>query len=54
MPVVFWGIDMAFKMPAWWQSVLWMAATLFIAGAVVGAIHGLFLIRLVETPRQVD
>jgi hypothetical protein len=46
MPVIFWGIDLAFRMPALWQSVLLMAATLFAAGAVVGGIHGLFLIRI--------
>jgi hypothetical protein len=46
MPLIFWGIDMAFKMSALWQSVLLMAGTLFVAGAVVGAIHGLFLIRM--------
>ena len=48
MPIIFWGIDLAFKMSALWQSVLVMAGTLFAAGAVVGAIHGLFLIRLTE------
>lgn len=48
MPVIFWGIDMAFKMSAMWQSVLLMAAILFVAGAVVGGIHGLFLVRLAE------
>ena len=48
MPVIFWGIDLAFKMSAVWQSILLMAATLFIAGAVVGGIHGLFLVRLAE------
>jgi hypothetical protein len=52
MPVIFWGIDMAFKMSMVWQSVLLMAGTLFIAGAVVGAIHGLFLVRLVDTNSQ--
>ena len=46
MPIIFWGIDMAFKMSAIWQSVLLMIVTLFIAGAVVGGIHGLFLMRL--------
>ena len=46
MPVIFWGIDLAFKMSAFWQSVLVMAGTLFVAGAVVGAVHGLFLVRL--------
>jgi hypothetical protein len=48
MPVIFWGIDMAFKLSAIWQSVLLMAGTLFVAGAIVGGIHGLFLVRLAE------
>jgi hypothetical protein len=48
MPVIFWGIDLAFKMSALWQSELIMAGTLFVAGAVVGAIHGLFLLRLAD------
>jgi hypothetical protein len=39
---------MAFKMSAIWQSVLLMAGTLFVAGAIVGGIHGLFLVRLAE------
>jgi len=48
MPVIFWGIDMAFKMSALWQSVLLMAGTLFAAGAVVGGIHGLFLTKFAD------
>ncbi len=48
MPLIFWGIDQAFKLPAVWQSVLLMAVILFVTGAVVGGIHGLFLIRLKE------
>lgn len=48
MPVIFWGIDMAFKLPALWQSVLLMALTLFIAGAIVSGIHGLFLVKLAD------
>lgn len=48
MPVIFWGIDLAFKMPALWQSVLVMAGTLFAAGAIVGGIHGCFLMRLAQ------
>ena len=46
MPVIFWGVDMAFKMAALWQSVLVMAGSLLVAGAVVGAVHGAFLVRL--------
>lgn len=49
MPIIFWGIDLAFKMSALWQSVMIMAGTLFLAGAVVGAIHGLFLVRLANS-----
>jgi hypothetical protein len=48
MPVIFWGIDLAFKMSAVWQSVLVMAGTLFAAGAIVGAIHGRFLMMLAD------
>jgi hypothetical protein len=54
MPVIFWGIDLAFKMSALWQSALLLAGTLFAAGAVVGAIHGLFLIRLAEQNRPIQ
>lgn len=46
MPVIFWGIDLAFKMSPWWQSALVLAGTLFLAGGIVGAIHGFFLVRL--------
>ena len=48
MPVIFWGIDLAFKMSALWQSVLLMAGTLLLASAVVGAIHGRFLASLAK------
>jgi len=48
MPVIFWGIDLAFKMSALWQSMLLMAGTLLLAGAVVGAIHGRFLVSLAK------
>lgn len=50
MPLIFWGLDLAFKMPALWQSAPLMAGMLFAAGAVVGGIHGLFLVRLKEFP----
>lgn len=48
MPVIFWGIDAAQKGQPLWQSVLIMIFTLLAAGAVVGAIHGAFLVRLAE------
>jgi hypothetical protein len=48
MPLIFWGIDQAFKMSEVWQSVLLMAGILLITGAVVGAIEGLFLVRMAD------
>ena len=48
MPLIFWGIDLAFKMAAIWQSVLVMAGSLLAAGAIVGAIHGWFLVSLAD------
>lgn len=41
MPLVFWAIDLAFKLPARWQAVALM-------GAVVGGIHGAVLVRMVR------
>jgi magnesium-transporting ATPase (P-type) len=46
MPVIFWGIDLVFKMSALWQSILLMAVTLLVAGTIVGAVHGMFLVTL--------
>jgi len=48
MPVIFWGVDMAFKMTHLWQSVFVMAGSLLIAGGIVGAVHGAFLVKLVQ------
>jgi hypothetical protein len=44
MPVIFLGLDLAFKQRQLWQSVLVIAGALLLAGLVVGAIHGRFLI----------
>lgn len=46
MPLIFWGIDLAFKMAEIWQSVLVMAGALLLAGGIVGAIEGLFLVKM--------
>lgn len=43
MPLIFLGMDMAFKMTSAWQSILVIGATLLTTGAVVGAIYGWFL-----------
>ncbi len=54
MPVIFWGIDQAFKLAEVWQSVLLMAGILFLTGAIVGAIEGLFLVRMAEDSSPAD
>jgi magnesium-transporting ATPase (P-type) len=54
MPVIFWGIDLAFKMTTVWQSVVLMAGILFLAGGIVGAIEGGFLIKMTEDPSPAD
>jgi hypothetical protein len=49
MPLIFWGIDSAQSLNGVYWMVLFMAGVLFLAGLVVGAIHGAFLVRLEET-----
>ena len=46
MPVIFLGMDLAFKMTEVWQSVLVVGGALLLAGIIVGAIHGRFLVVL--------
>jgi hypothetical protein len=46
MPVIFWGIDAAQKVFPSLAAVLLLAGALLLAGVVVGAIHGAFLVRL--------
>lgn len=48
MPLIFWGIDQAFKWSEVWQSVLFMAGVLFVTGVLVGAIEGAFLVRMTD------
>ncbi len=48
MPVIFFGLDLAFKMAEIWQSVLVVGAALLVTGTMVGAIHGRFLVALAE------
>jgi hypothetical protein len=46
MPIIFWGIDAAQRGQPLAQTALLLAGCLLVTGAVVGAIHGLFLVRL--------
>ncbi|PSB55185.1 hypothetical protein [Chamaesiphon polymorphus] len=46
MPVIFWGMDVAFTMSAVWQSVLVIGVALLAAGVIVGIIHGRCLMIL--------
>lgn len=48
MPLVFWGIDAAQKGQPLYQSILLMIGVLLAMGAVVGAVHGWFLVRIAE------
>ncbi len=50
MPVIFLAIDLAGRAGMLPLRVLWMAAGLAAAGAAVGAVHGLVLIRLEPVP----
>lgn len=45
MPLIFWGIDWIQKGMSPLQAGLSLAATLLVTGAIVGAIHGAFLVR---------
>lgn len=47
MPLIFLGMDLAFKMTELWQTVLVIGGALLSAGIAVGAIHGRFLLILV-------
>lgn len=48
MPLIFWGIDLSQRGQPLWQVLLIMVGVLLLAGAVVGAIHGFFLVRMVN------
>ena len=48
MPLVFWAIDLAFKLTVRWQAIALMVVALLLMGAVVGAIHGAVLVRMVR------
>ncbi len=52
MPLIFWGIDLAFRQDALLVATLLLATFLLLTGAVVGAIHGAFLIGLVPPPAE--
>ncbi|HLA97748.1 MAG TPA: hypothetical protein VJL34_04790 [Anaerolineales bacterium] len=52
MPVIFWGIDAAQKGQPLLQAALIMGGTLLLAGFVVGAIHGAFLVWMVGQERR--
>ncbi|MCU0486940.1 MAG: hypothetical protein MUC85_12620 [Anaerolineales bacterium] len=46
MPLIFLGIDIANRGQPLWQTLAIMAMVLLVTGAVVGAMHGAFLVRL--------
>jgi hypothetical protein len=48
MPVIFAGMDLAFAQPMLWMTLVVIGGALLLAGALVGAIHGWFLVRMVR------
>jgi hypothetical protein len=48
MPLIFWGIDKAQNLSGLGWVVLFIAGVLLVTGMLVGAIHGIFLIRLAK------
>ncbi len=52
MPVIFWGMDLAFKVSGTWQMVTVIGGAILAAGLIVGAIHGRFLTTFVENGRM--
>jgi hypothetical protein len=48
MPLIFWGIDTAQKLAGLFWVVVFIAGILLVTGLLVGAIHGAFLVRIVE------
>ncbi len=46
MPLIFWGMDIFFTFEPLARGVPFLAALLLLMGAVVGAVHGWFLVRL--------
>ncbi len=51
MPIIFWGIDATQKSQPLWQATLLLTGILVLTGAVVGALHGVVLVRLVGQNR---
>ncbi len=51
MPLIFWGIDAAQKGQPLVQSLVLMAFVLLLTGAIVGAIHGAFLVWFTDATR---
>lgn len=50
MPLIFWGIDLAFRQDTLLVATLLLVTILLLTGAVVGAIHGAFLVALIPPP----
>jgi hypothetical protein len=46
MPIIFWAMDVVFQQPSLLQGFPLLAGALLLTGAVVGAIHGAFLVKL--------
>lgn len=54
MPLIFLGIDMMFHIQGAALQGVYMAGVLLLTGAIVGAVHGMALVRLVKQKNDVD
>lgn len=52
MPIIFWAMDAAFNGLSSGQAILLVGGALLLTGAVVGAIHGAFLVWLAGSTKQ--
>jgi hypothetical protein len=52
MPIIFWAMDAVFQAPALSSGIPLLAGALLVTGAVVGAIHGAFLVKLAARRRR--
>lgn len=53
MPLIFWGMDAVQKVGAPFLAILLLAGVLLLTGAVIGGIHGAFLVQLADPDRRI-
>lgn len=54
MPLIFLGIDSMFRLRGAGLQLVFIAGTLLLTGAIVGAVHGIALVRLVKHRDEIE